>query len=241
LRSYLLGARQHCSPVSIYFCTVEIRRMREAYGVEVGQALSPNDVLCAQMIDSIRAMETTARNRDLTMSVNLRPRCGLSSSLLGNITTVLKLHCPSTESPARLAARIRHAMDNFSEEHLDVGANLAFAEGLTPDQRERLDCGDWDPLGQGVFLTNWSRSGAYDCRFHGHAPTYAGVASRQVPTPWRGNIVEGFGNQGTLVNLWLPTPLVEGLASAGGLAHLHRFRRAEDPIPELSRGLPAVL
>lgn len=51
--------------------------------------------------------------------------------------------------------------------------------------------------------------------------------------PWVSWLVEGFDNSGLLYTIAVPSALAGRLRSPDGRAALHRFRRADDPLPHL--------
>jgi hypothetical protein len=66
--------------------------------------------------------------RTLAITVNARNRCGLDPRLIGNIITTLNLDLRRGDTASSIAQRIRHKVDQFSDEHCDMRANQAFLD-----------------------------------------------------------------------------------------------------------------
>lgn len=217
--------------VQIYFAATEIERMRSSYSAAAGLRLSTNDVLCAHVFTVIRQMAEDAESRGLLVPVDLRRQLGLPDAVIGNLVGDILLRFPADTAAASVAADLRSAVESYLSAHLNVRANTAFLATVEPE-----DCFPigFDPGRGTVSVTNWRRFGIYDVVFDGCRPSFVGSAP-QVLLPWVCWLVDGFGGDGVLFTAVLPAKVVGRLRGAGGQSVLHRFRGADEAVPEVRK------
>jgi len=221
--------------VRVYFSNDEIRRMRNEYGPDT--PLTANDVVCAHFTEALMLSDPTIARRALVIAVNVRNRCGLEPTLLGNLVTLLQLDVPRGEPAATIAKRIRNSVDHFNDEHLDIRSNLKMAAavggrwGITRCAPVSLDVTTFSS-----GITNWSNEGLYHVTFEGTAPTHVASVMNYL-LPGTGILVEGAEGRGLLFVMSLPPGIADAMASPTMRDHLHRFRRNGDDIPPLYRDL----
>jgi Transferase family len=230
LESALMSARIS----QIYFTEAETSRMRDAYSAAAGQRLSINDVLCAQVVTTIRRLNSDTEARNLALAVDIRERFGLPPETVGNLTNEIYLTCQPDSPPERVASQIRDAIGSFADSHLSFRANREFL--ATIGGRSRLEsCVPvaFDLGRQSFTFNSWRRFGLYDLAFCGQRPAFFS-ASPNVAVPWNSWVVEGFNNTGYLFTVGLPARLASRLRSPDGRAALHGFRADDEVLPELA-------
>ncbi len=219
--------------VQVYFADAEVARMRAEVGAAAGRRFSPNDVLCAHVVSTVRGLDDDHESRHLAMPVNIRRFVGLDTGVMGNLVSEVYLRCPADSTAETLAGEIRAAVDEFPTAHLNLRANQAFLADIGRARlRECIPVG-FDPDGRTMTITNWSRFGIYDVSFQGSRPVFFSPTS-SLQLPWVAWLVEGFDNTGILCTVVLPARLAGKLRSEAGKAALHRFRRPEDELPPLA-------
>lgn len=219
---YFAGDARRRRMVSLSFDDEEIERMRTAYGRR-GARVSDNDVICAHVCEAIAAGDPVVQRRAFTMSVNIRKRCGLDASLIGNLLDGITVDVAKTDDAATIAANIRRELDGFAERHLKVRAIQRCANQLSAFDRRRWVPAHFDPFGRNLLLTSWSRFGVYDVSF-GDARPYFFMPLPEFPVPWIAIVVEGLEGRGRLFVVSLPTEVADALTTSEMLARIHRFR-----------------
>ncbi len=221
---YMAWEARRKTRVEVQFTDQEIDAMREQLSAAAGQRLTANDVVCGHIMELISSLDDSQRSRVLDIAVNYRSRVGLDPRLLGNLVAPMEIACDPGDDAVRIAARIRHGVDNYLDKHLSVHASLKYiAEHGGARQLGRCLPNAFDPLNRTLLVTNWSRFGVYDVSFGGQTPAYFTPAGGS-PAPWAAWLVEGRGNQGLFLSIYLPRGLAARLNSSGGKARLQRFR-----------------
>lgn len=209
--------------VEAHFTDEEIAAMRELLSAAAGQRLTANDAVCGHFMELVASLDDLGRDRILAVAVNYRARVGLDAGLLGNLVAPMELSCRPGDDAASIAARIRHGVDNYLDEHLSLHASLKYiAEHGGAAQLGRCLPNAFDPLNHTLLVTNWSRFGVYDVSFGGQRPVYFTPAGGS-PAPWVAWIVEGRGNRGLFLSTYLPRDIARRLVLPAGRARLHRF------------------
>lgn len=221
---YMAWKARRKTRVEVQFTDEEIDAMREQLSAAAGQRLTANDVVCGHVMELVSTLDDLRRARILAIAVNYRSRVGLDQRLLGNLVAPMEVICHSGDDAARIGARIRHGVDNYLDEHLSLHASLKYiAEHGGARQLGRCLPNAFDPLNRTLLVTNWSRFGVYDVSFGAQTPAYFTPAGGS-PAPWAAWLVEGRGNQGLFLSIYLPRELAVRLNSPEGKACLHRFR-----------------
>lgn len=218
--------------VSLYFGDDEVHRMRNAYGPAT--LLTTNDVVCAHVSEALMLADPAAARRTLAIAVNVRKRCGLDPMLFGNMVTLLKVEVRRGEGAATIANRIRHGVDHFVDEHLDMRSNLKLTDAAGTWGIYRCAPAAFDVRRWGPGVTNWSNEGLHRVRFEGVTPSYVTPVMNFL-VPGTGVMLEGAGGRGVLLVMTLPPEIAEAMSSPTIRDHLRRFRREDDAIPELHR------
>ncbi|WP_035793630.1 acyltransferase [Kitasatospora mediocidica] len=232
MREVAVSARANRT-TQVYFGPAEVARMRAEFSAAAGRRLSANDALCAHLVDTVRTLDEDAEVRRLTMPVNVRRFLDLPAGVVGNLLGEVFLSCPPAGTPERLAADIRVAVDGFMGAHLSLRSNRAFLAAIGPDRLEACVPLGFDPANRTFTFSNWSRFGAYEITFEGQRPTFfSPLVNLQLP--WVSWLVEGFGGEGALFTVVLPTRLAGRLRAEAGRAALHCFRAADDPLPAVA-------
>ncbi|PPK63612.1 acyltransferase [Actinokineospora auranticolor] len=220
--------------VQVYFTDEEVSRLRAETSAAAGRSLSANDVLCAHLAHTLRALDgDTEEPRSMALPVNVRRFLGIEPGVVGNLVSEIFLTTPPAATAAEIATRIREAVEEFPTAHLKLRANRAFLESIGRDRlNECIPCG-FDPERKTLTITNWSRFGIYDVAFEGARPAFFSPTSN-LQLPWVAWLVEGFHGSGTLLTIAVPARLATTLRGAVGRAALHPHRREDDPaLPEL--------
>jgi hypothetical protein len=229
--------------VQLHFGDAEVDRMRELFGVRTGHGLSANDVLCAHIVDTLCVLEKDTDTRFLDFPVNIRPRLGLPSSIVGNLLTVVDLPREPKAAPEAFAADIRTAVDNVVDAHLNLRADLAFVREHGRSRAGGFMFRGIDPRRRAIILSSWAGYDVYGITFGGRQPVFFGPTP--TPTsfhlPWVGVLFRGFGGAGHLCTLAVPNGLAQALRQPDGQAVLHRFRATADLPPRLASSAPALL
>lgn len=221
--AYLLGEARRKERVEAHFTDGEIAAMRERHSAAAGQHLTANDVVCAHVMELVSDLDDPGRERLLAIAVNYRARVGLDAGLLGNMVAPMEVPCHPGDNATDIAARIRHGIENYVEEHLSLHASLKFiAELGGVRQLERCLPNAIDPMNRTLLVTNWSHFGVYDIAFGGQRPVYFTPAGG-TPVPWAAWLVEGRANRGLFLTIYLPREVALRLTSPEGKARLHRF------------------
>lgn len=227
--------------VQVYFGDQEIRRMRGDLSERAGARLSVNDVVCAHVMAHLIALQGGRASRVLSITVDMRRRLGLDPSLVGNLVNSVNLPCSRDDGPARIAAKVRHAIDHYESEHNDYHALLRFVEALrSPLDLYRCVPLGIDPLRETVQMISWTKFGIYDVKFGGAAPAYFTPAA-VMPVPWLSSLVEGFEGHGILFSMGLPNAVADAFTTAESRARLHAYRPDGDEMPALALALPELI
>ena len=219
--------------VQIYFGAAELTRMRDQLAAEAGRQLSINDALTAHIHTSIRDLDDYDGPRPISMAVNIRPRLGLPSSVVGNLITDLNLTClPQTTAP-QFAAEIRAALESLGATHPTFRADQRLIAQLGRDRLDDCVPFAFDPPRRTLTISNWTRFGLDEITFGGHRPVLV-APTTAVSLPWVGWLVEGFDGAGVLLTLVVPVRFASKLRGGDGRAQLHRFRSDDYQLPALA-------
>jgi hypothetical protein len=227
---YLAKDARKQRTLSIYFGEYEIARMRNAYGN--GIRLSANDVVCAHVSEALMRADPAVDRRTLAIAVNARNRCGIDPMLVGNIVTTVNLDLRRGEAAASIAARIRHTMDHFSDEHCDMRINQQFLDAAGAWRAARCVSTAFNPARWNPGVSNWGGFGAYRIQFEGTCPSYC-TPLLKLPVAGLGVLVEGADGRGLVFRISLPPREFEAASSPAMREHMHRFWCAGDDIPRL--------
>lgn len=220
--------------VQIYFSPSEVHRMRQKFSAEAGRSLTANDVLCAHVVSTIRALDDdTSDDRHLTMPADIRRRLGLPGAVLGNLVGEIHLPAPASTKPEALAATIRSAVDTFVDSQLNIRTNRRFLTELGLDRLLECVPVGFDPSRKMISVSNWSRFGAMDVTFGGAKPVLFSAAPNP-PLPWVSWLTEGFEGDGFLCTVVLPAKLAVKVRGPAGKAAMHSHREPGDLLPALA-------
>lgn len=236
-------ARKHRT-LSLYFGDAEIARMRTTYGNRMPSEsqgrcapalrLSANDVVCAHVSEALLMADPAVDRRTLAITVNARNRCGLDPRLIGNIITTLNLDLRRGDAAGSIAQRIRHEVDQFSDQHCDMRANQAFLDARGGWRGARCVSTAFNPAQWNPVISNWSGFGVYRIQFEDTSPSYC-TPLTNMPVAGLGALVEGAGGRGLLLQMALPPKEFEAMSGPAIREHLRRFRCAGDDIPRWHR------
>ncbi|MFJ5923897.1 acyltransferase [Kitasatospora sp. NPDC092948] len=215
--------------VQIWFAPAETQRLRTALAAEAGRPLSVNDALCAHLLHVLRELDGHQdQEQTLTLPVNLRRPLGLPDGALGNLLGEIRLPWRPGTTPARYAAELRGAVEEFTARHLSTRSNLDFLRRIGRDRIADCVPAGFDPARRTLTLSSWCRLGLQDLPLTGHRPiAFSPAATLQLP--WSSWLVEGPGGEGLLYTLVLPARPAAKLRSATAL--LHAYREPSDPLP----------
>ncbi|MFJ5232230.1 acyltransferase [Kitasatospora sp. NPDC088391] len=218
--------------VQVWFSPAETERLRAALSAGAGRRLSANDALCAHLLHVLREVDGAgADEQTLTMPVNLRRVLGLPDGALGNLLGEIRLPWRPGTTPARYAAELRTAVEEFTEKHLSVRSNLRFLDAVGRDRVGDCVPIGFDPARRTLTLSSWCRLGLQDLPLAGHLPAaFSPAATLQLP--WTSWLVEGPAGHGHLWTAVLPTRTAARLRTAAALLHPHRAD--DDPRPGLA-------
>jgi hypothetical protein len=237
LGAYMLTRARDKRRLSMYFDPDELNRMRDALQAECGRRLSTNDAVSAQVWSVISARDVKPRNRRLSIAVDFRRRAQLPFNVLGNMVTTVETNCTWGSPANRVAADLRAEVDQFEDKYLNHRANLQYVQrhgGVA--QVTRFIPTAIDPFSGSLLVSNIRGTGIYDIDFGG-GPTSHYLSANTAPLPWLGVMHEGFGNQGLIVELDLPSAVAARIRDKAGLMLLHRYRdpqAGKPPAPWLS-------
>ncbi len=229
---YLAKDARKQRTLSLYFGDHEIARMRDAYRNRM--RLSSNDVVCAHVSEALMNADPAVDRRTLAIVVNARNRCGLDPMLVGNIITTLNVDLRRGEAAGSIAERIRHTVDHFADEHCDMRINQQFLDAAGAWRGARcvstaFNADQWNPL-----VTNLSGIGVYRIRFEDTNTSYCTLLVK-LPVAGLGALADGTDDRGLVFQMALPPKEFEAMSSPAMSEHMHRFRRADDDIPQLHR------
>jgi hypothetical protein len=226
--------------VQVYFGAAEVARLRAAAMAATGRRLSTNDVLCAHLVGTIRALDGDPVARSLAVTVDIRPRLGLPLAAVGNLLDEVQVWSAADQPVPALAGDLRSAVDDFARSHLKHRANLAFVSQLGWSRVPECVPVFFDPPGRAFTVSNWSGFGAYGVAFEGQRPVLVSPAAATV-LPWTATLIEGFDGTGFLCAVTLPARLAARLRTPDGTAALHRHRQPGDALPPLASHVRKLL
>lgn len=229
---YLARDARKQRTVGLYFGDDEISRMREAYGSRMW--LSANDVVCAHVAEALMDADPEVEHRTLAIAVNARSRCGLDPMLIGNVITTLNIDLRRGEAASSIAERIRHHVDHFADQHCDMRINQRFLDAAGAWRAARLVSNAFDAVRWNPLITNVSGFGLYRICFEDTFTSYCTLLMK-LPVAGLGVLVEGADGRGLVFQMALPPGEFEAVSRPAMRPHLHRFRRADDDIPDLHR------
>jgi hypothetical protein len=227
---YLAKDARKQRTLSLYFGEDEITRMRDAYGRRM--RLSANDVVCAHVSEALMKADPAVERRALAIAVNARTRCGLDPMLIGNIITTLNVDLRRGEAAGLIAARIRHHVDLFADEHCDMRVNQQFLDAVGAWRAAWCVSTAFDPAQWNPIISNQSGFGVYRIQFEDTFTSYCTLLMK-LPVAGLGALVEGADGRGLVFQMSLPPKEFEAMSSPAIREHAHRFRRAGDDIPRL--------
>ncbi|HEY9648500.1 MAG TPA: acyltransferase [Chroococcidiopsis sp.] len=232
LAFYLLFQVKDKLSLRFYFSADELNRMKQELSAQANRNLSRNDVLCAHMFSLIAKLDNYNKKRILAIALNYRSRLKLPETLAGNFIAGIKLLGDKTVEPFQLAQQLRDAIDNFEQRHMDFFSTKRFIQengGIA--KIDRFINSGIDPLKRNLLVTNWANFGTYDITFGDSAPCYFTFFG-DLPFPWLSIITEGFGNDGLIYSVALPSKLAKTLIQDDHLREVHRYRDRQEVLPE---------
>ncbi len=238
---YMLVHARRKRSVQVYFTENELKNMKQAFSSQTSLQLSTNDVLCAHIFSCISAADDYQKPRILSLAVNYRKRTQLPANLLGNfVNTLNALNSPGVE-PTQVAADIREAVNNYTEQHLDIFSMHAYIEqhGGVKHIKRFVPTGI-DPINRTLFISNWSNFGIYDIVFGESKPCYF-TPFEDLPFPWLSILTDGFSNSGLLYMALLPNAFAKAFMHKENVTHIHQYRDQYEVLPEWIRTLEWVL
>jgi transferase family protein len=229
---YLAKGGRKQRTLVVYFGDAEIARMRDAYGNRT--RLSINDAVCGHVSEALMNADPAVDRRTLALSVNVRRRCDLDPMLVGNILSAINVDMRRGESACSIAQRIRHHVDHFTDEHCDMRINQQFLDTAGRWRGARCVATGFDPVRWNPLITNVSGFGAYRIGFEDTYPAYCTVVMK-VPVAGYGSLIEGADGYGLVFQMTLPPNDFDAMSTPEIRKHLHRFRCADDEIPQFHR------
>jgi hypothetical protein len=229
---YLAKDARKQRTLGIYFGEDEIARMRDDYGYQTH--LSANDVVCAHISEVLMTADPTVDGRTLAIAVDARSRCGLDPMLIGNIITTLNVDLRRGEAAGAIAARIRHTVDHFTDEHCDMRINQRFLDAVGAWRGARCVAAAFDPARWNPLVSNWSGFGIHRIRFEETFTSYC-TPLMSLPVAGLGALVDGADGRGLAFQMSLPPKEFEAISKPAVAERVHRFRCAGDHIPRLQR------
>jgi shikimate O-hydroxycinnamoyltransferase len=203
--------------VYLYFSDETISHLKKSYSEKAGQKLSRNDVLCSYLLDALKSCcPQKTKTSHLSMLVNMRPRLGMSSDLLGNYVDLVTVPTEDPHLIIQNALAINSAVRHYLGDHFQYFAMKAFVEknggikkigSIMPEKML--------PKHRNLTISNWSNFGVYSIDF-GIQPPYLVLPLGRSPLPWVSCIVEGFENKGYLVTMVLPSKIAKKMTPYHG-------------------------
>lgn len=231
LDRHLAAATRANRTTQIHFPRPEVDALRAAVTADAGRRLSTNDVVCAHVASTVRALDEDTEPRWFAMPVNVRRTLGLPDDVVGNFVSEVFLPAPADRTAHAVA--IRAEVDAFASRHLNLRANREFVRRVGPARVLECVPTGFDPGNRTLSITNWSRFGVYGVVFDGTAPAFFSPTTN-LALPWVGWLVEGFDDSGLLCTLTLPAKLAGRLRAPAGQALLHAHRPAGTEVPALA-------
>jgi hypothetical protein len=229
---YLMFEAKQQERARFYFSDGELEALRSAFSEQAGKKLSRNDALCAHLASIIFPLDPVARPHTLAMPIDWRARLNLPRETLGNFIGGVLLEVKGKPQPAEIASRIRTAVDNAIDRHLDYESSTTLLEagGGARAAKRHVSLGI-DPLRGTLLITNWTRFGVHDIEFQGQRCSAFAPAGRS-PFPWLSAITEGPRDRGLVYSVSLPPAVGKALKTEACLEQLHRYRPAGEALPE---------
>jgi hypothetical protein len=231
---YLATQARKQRTLSLYFGEEEITRMRDSYQGQM--RLSANDVVCAHVSEALMNADPAVDRRTLAIAVNARIRCGLDPMLVGNLITTVNLDLRRGEGAGSIAERIRHNVDHFAEKHCDMRMNQQFLDAAGAWRAARCVSTAFNPAQWNPIVSNWSGFGLHRIRFEGACPSYC-TPLMKLPVAGLCALVDGAEGHGLVFQIALPPSEFEAMSNTATREQVHRFRRADDEIPQLHRAI----
>lgn len=243
--------------VQVYLAEAELARLRERFEREAGRRLSTNDVLTAHIVSTVRRLDgdyggaagaadaagaaasAPPAERDLIVPVDLRRTLGAPRETIGNLLGEIAIRHGDV-APAKLAADLRAAVEDFADSHLTLRTSRAVLEELGPEALDRCVPLGFNPSERTFTTSSWRGFGAYTAEFDGAAPVLMAPAI-SLPLPWVCWMVEGFNGTGALLTVAVPAALATRMRSAEGRALLHSDRAPDDELPALASAVRRML
>ena len=225
-----IGLRLLClkaaTPISLEYSYQELAALRRS--LDPSERISINDTMCAHVYRALRELGGVTKTTNLCLVVNFRKRVGLSSQLIGNMTSVLDKPVSEGDSQLQIAADLRQRLEAYSKKHANYHATMRMFEAYPSSlDRLRLVSSQFTPTTGDFVVTNWSNFGTYDLAF-GTAkpllfrPLMLGLA--KLPQ-WCSIVYDLPASRGLAMTIGLPPAVAKRCLSAEGRAVLYRFPR----------------
>lgn len=175
--------------------------------------ISMNDALCSSVFSRIHRATGTTSDALMGLTINYRRRFGMPSNLVGNFIDVVTTKAAPTDDVARIAARVRTNIEQFSNRRLH-DHELARLAAAHPRWSERIrfvmDELHPDRVSRSMTFTSWCRFGLYDVRFGDTKPVHF------HPQPfenlnWFAVVFESPDNAGLSIRAFLPAKVARQL------------------------------
>jgi hypothetical protein len=215
--------------IYLYFTEEELEALRASTSDKAGHKLSRNDVICAHLLDLlVRCRKDKSTTQSTTIVVNIRPRIGMLSKVLGNYLGAASLCLPKSNTIEIFAKSIHLSVKNFLTTSFDHNHTQEFVQksgGLK--KLGRIIPEAFLPQNKNLIISNWSNFGVYNIDFGISAP-YLFLPIGKTLLPWVSCIVEGFDAKGLLVTAVLPFKVAKQLAHPSMQKLIHSHRRKSD-------------
>jgi hypothetical protein len=189
------------SVVELQFPWHEVSRIHAAAGGS--QSVTRNDAVCAYLLGMTRQLASSEAASQLALVINYRKRYGMPSSLIGNMTDLVRTSADAGAGIAGIASNLRQRIDGFTagplSHHEFTGRK---AELGSVFQRMRLVAGLSQITGS-LYVTTLTNSGVYDLSFETSHPAYFAIGER-AQLPWVAMVMESPQDAGLTICLWLP-------------------------------------
>ena len=208
--------------VSVEYSWAQLAAIHQA--LNIGRPITLNDAVSAHVYTVLRRLAGATEPTNLCLVVNFRKRVGLSSRLIGNMTSLLSQPVDELDTPAQIAASVRDGLEQYASKHANYQATMrVFDAHLSVSQRGSLISRQFSPFGD-IMITNWNGFGVYDLAFERAQPVLFRPIVRGVTElpQWVLIVYELPRSRGLALTVGLPPSLAERWSSPEGQALLRR-------------------
>jgi hypothetical protein len=208
--------------VSVEYSWAQLDAIHQA--LDCGQPITINDAISAHVYTVLRRLAGATEPANLCLVVNFRKRVGLSSRLIGNMTSLFSQPVDELDTPAQIAASVRAGLEQYASKHANYQATMRVFDAH-PSVRERASLigRQFSPFGD-IMVTSWNGFDVYELRFDGSAPVLFRPIVRGLTelAPWVLIVYELPQSRGLALTVGLPPALAERWSSPEGQALLRR-------------------